>query len=795
MNSSVTDMAAGFDKIAISIPGHADAWFVLTCASGDFDSSPADCLAIGGTLILGRSSGDPTISITQEGTESRIRLIETRLYQWAIEGEVNAASVQSPLEEKRRQRWSVRKRHSRLDSGEFCVVNHLGFSSFKLLDESENTLLELPLEFISQKLDFDTEYRRMTEDIAAFCEQLLLNWSAPTSLRFSSDPATERKLLLEQFLFLRHFLNDERLGLLLEAISRHPHSKLIKQTNWKPAGTARSHDYLGNPSRMLRSWRQHGGRKVPGEVLDVHKEDTHDTPPNQFIKFALTRFRQICLEVTELLPSSTSAREATALVNALDALLARRFFREVSPMRRLPLDNQTLQKREGYREILRAWILTQAATTLDWEGNEDCYQGETRDVATLYEYWIFLQMHKILESINGISKLEGESIHSDDPKEFISESDGQITINLSSGEHSRARFLYSPKETPALIIELHYERTFSHKASATSGASYSRQFRPDYTLSIYPAHLLSEKAAEKAGKIAHLHFDAKYRAQKLTEVFGDDEETDLRSEKAENKVLSSYKRGDLLKMHTYNDALRKTIGSYVLYPGGSESKTALRKFHEISPGVGALVMKPGQDACLDVLKGFLCDVFAHQSSQFTQYRYLSDTNHSIVESKPYRSLEEGGETYQIARRNAPCVLMWLKRKASTLFRENGFAYCHAVPKSDAQKLDLDLSIQTGSEFIPCGCGRGQPLTTLGWRAKITGARFLSKEKLRAYIGKRGLSEQLKPSSVEHYILYEFEEVANFRKFNIGEAHRRHRSGSEYMAVTCTWDEILKAQEE
>jgi len=785
----------GYDKIAIPISGHADAWLVLSCARGEFDSSPKDCSEVStdtSNQWLGRSSESPTFKIVEDNGKSLIRLIETKSYQWAIQGDVKISEVSSTLCENRRQRWNVRRRNAQIDSGEFCVVNHLGFASFKLIGSDEEILLDLPLEFVSKKIDFDSEYRSMTEDIAAFCEQLLLSWNAPTSLRFSSNPETERKLLLEQFLFLRHFLNDERLGLLLEAISRHPHSVLIKQHQWKPSGTARSADYLSSPTQTLRSWQRKDGRLIPGEVLDVHKEDIHDTPPNQFIKFALNSFRQICMEVTELLPESTPAREATELIKSLDALLARRFFREVSPMRRLPLDNQTLQKREGYREILRAWILTQAATTLDWQGNEDCYQGETRDVATLYEYWIFLQIHQILEDIEGIERIDGASIHGDNPAEFISEKDGQITINLTSGKNSRSTFLLTKNSESLLRIELHYEKTFSKNASATSGGSYSRQFRPDYTLSIYPARYPSEKKAEQAGKIAHLHFDAKYRASNLKEVFGQDDDSQITQEKNENKTQSTYKRGDLLKMHTYNDALRKTVGSYVLYPSDGETNPErLSKFHEIAPGVGALVLKPGQPACITALKGFLSDIFTHQSNQFSQYRYLSDTSHSIVENSPDNSLREGEAEYHIARTNAPCVLLWVKPDQEEEFRKYGFAYCRAIPEDETKEINLDLSIQVGSEFIPIG-GRSHKLETKGWRAKTAAARFLTKDKLKLWIKEQHPECTICPSSeTQHYILFEFTEATSFKKMDVTEVHKKHRSGkSIYMAVSCSWDDVI-----
>ena len=77
------------------------------------------------------------------------------------------------------------------------------------------------------------------------------------------------------------------------------------------------------------------------------------------------------------------------------------------------------------------------------------------------------------------------------------------------------------------------------------------------------------------GAVAFVHFDAKYRITDLTGLVGKDvgteeaEREELNEEKAAS-TTNTYKRGDLLKMHTYNDAIRRTVGSYVLYPGSGE---------------------------------------------------------------------------------------------------------------------------------------------------------------------------------------------------------------------------------
>ena len=78
----------------------------------------------------------------------------------------------------------------------------------------------------------------------------------------------------------------------------------------------------------------------------------------------------------------------------------------------------------------------------------------------------------------------------------------------------------------------------------------------------------------------------------------------------------------MLKMHAYNDAIRRTGGAYVLYPG-TENKE-LRGFHEIVPGLGAFSIRPGhwQDDSV-YLKQFLAEVKAHLLDRTSDREKLS----------------------------------------------------------------------------------------------------------------------------------------------------------------------------
>ena len=91
----------------------------------------------------------------------------------------------------------------------------------------------------------------------------------------------------------------------------------------------------------------------------------------------------------------------------------------------------------------------------------------------------------------------------------------------------------------------------------------SRTLRPDYTLSIWPEGI-SQEEAEKEELIVHIHFDAKYRIEKILTDLGEDKDLDLEKEE-QNK--GTYKSADLLKMHTYRDAIRRTGGSICIISG------------------------------------------------------------------------------------------------------------------------------------------------------------------------------------------------------------------------------------
>ncbi len=74
-------------------------------------------------------------------------------------------------------------------------------------------------------------------------------------------------------------------------------------------------------------------------------------------------------------------------------------------------------------------------------------------------------------------------------------------------------------------------------------------------------------------------------------------------------------------MHAYRDAVRRTAGAYVLYPGNpGDNISPYNCFHEILPGLGAFAIRPnaeGEAGGIDSVATFLDDIIEHLANRTT----------------------------------------------------------------------------------------------------------------------------------------------------------------------------------
>jgi hypothetical protein len=133
--------------------------------------------------------------------------------------------------------------------------------------------------------------------------------------------------------------------------------------------------------------------------------------------------------------------------------------------------------------------------------------------------------------------------------------------------------------------------------------------------------------------MVHIHFDAKYRVEDIESLFGaesvdGEEETDD----------GNYKRQDLMKMHAYRDAIKRSQGAYVIYPGRTNSTVQFSGFHEMLPGLGAFSIAPdelGDAQGLEALESFLAGALRHLADRTTSLEQASyHTYQSYLEVRP-----------------------------------------------------------------------------------------------------------------------------------------------------------------
>ena len=131
--------------------------------------------------------------------------------------------------------------------------------------------------------------------------------------------------------------------------------------------------------------------------------------------------------------------------------------------------------------------------------------------------------------------------------------------------------------------------------------------------------------------MVHIHFDAKYRVDFAKAVFGDLSTDEVIHDRAESQweKPTAAKYADLLKMHAYRDAVRRTGGAYVLYPGNAGDGRLFEEFegfHEVLPGLGAFAIRPRPDGTaegMDNLRQFLDDVIEHVANRTTARERVS----------------------------------------------------------------------------------------------------------------------------------------------------------------------------
>lgn len=576
--------------------------------------------------------------------ESRWQLQEGCTYEYELESD-NGHTYQF-MDEDEIVRFSHSPRHP--NAGTLKTGIYVGSLSLAIRDtELDCEIAKVNIEIKSVKAEYRTDYRKMLEDITAYYTDLVLMQGSPVTQKLEIDNDTPQQTLYQRYAFVRSIVENSAFQEAINKIVASPVRKweetIVERnvSNVKRLSRRNMHQIASSRDRIPvyngdEIGLPHGLNSVPRTLTVAYKRDTLDNQENQFVKFVLRSFSSFCSELRGKKNANDRLKaEIDKTMDVLNGHLSTLFFKQVSMPSQLNLNSPVLQRKEGYREILQAWLMFDLAAKLSWKGGDNVYEAGKRNVAVLYEYWVFF---KLLEVISRVFDIDPVSVN-----KLVKTDADRINLEIQQGKMTMIEGLYDTGSRK-FNVRFYYNRTFAHTREdeeLDKSGSWTMNMRPDYTLSIWPGEISIDQA-EREDLIVHIHFDAKYRVNKIDLGVDDSMNDEQMSEALLNEKKEQeegiYKRADLLKMHAYKDAIRRTSGAYILYPGTVQRR--LKGFHEIIPGLGAFCLTPSNyDEELITLQVFLLKIVEHMLDRTNQRERMSYYINNVYNT-PSKSVRE-----------------------------------------------------------------------------------------------------------------------------------------------------------
>jgi len=429
----------------------------------------------------------------------------------------------------------------------------------------------------------DELFHALLDEVAARYADLIFGYSQdPVGQGYCRSGSPGRNLLYVEYLFLRRFLLTEDMDKIATTILRNPHYRLARESGLIPIEAARVMepaallDSLSHANRLCRIEPSHplattdlaqrilqrsGRHLFPTVVPEERRFHSYDTHENRFIKHVLEAIQQRLDTLSQQLDPNREGllnpnigKDLDVLRGKVDACLDDPLWREVGRLRLVPEHSPVLQRREGYRQLFRLHALLQLLTRYDYPLMDFAHLLETKDTATLYEYWCFFQIKAVLDSRD--APLRMNPLTDDSPtRQTLRQG-----VSLTYPDGLKLSFNWTAQGSRGL------ERDEALPPGYAWRESSSRELRPDFVLEGYGRRLI---------------LDAKNKGQREGFYGGESDGT-----------ISTSKDEDIVKMHAYRDAIADVWGAYALFPGHESRVYPAHNAPSRWSGVGSLALRP-----------------------------------------------------------------------------------------------------------------------------------------------------------------------------------------------------------
>lgn len=470
--------------------------------------------------------------------------------------------------------------------------NEIGRSEIQLIYQvgAETRNFIFTYKVLSTKLNYHDHWKKIIEDIEQEYRMLSLDYMRRTFHGFSPDTSGNTPEIIWWSVF-----NNEQKKFIkaCKNIIDRPRHRLHGKKTYK-----RADRLTFVPSSIENELAEH--RNDTAHLYRVEQRVwTNDTQENRFLKFALgqitAKYETLKKRIEAVKNASDVMKEDMQTTLAVLKHLQRNpFFRTVGNYKGMSQESLILQKATGYSQVYRTWSLLRRSYSL----NDGIYRLQTKDIATLYEIWCFIEVSHIVK----------EKLHlSDDDIDQRNrmEMNGLFTWDLGKGEHSRilfkkdgielAELIYNPKNTE------HENKSVGIKDLVVPTVPQ----KPDIVLQLTKSDL------QEGMKLTYL-FDAKYR------IDGKDKNgVDVPPEDAINQ-MHRYRDAIYYKDYQTDSLKKEVIGGYILFPGdGEPTDVAVSKFYRtiVKVNIGAFPLRPKDMHNRQLLEQFIEELIQNKSHE------------------------------------------------------------------------------------------------------------------------------------------------------------------------------------
>ena len=470
--------------------------------------------------------------------------------------------------------------------------NEIGRSEIQIIYkvDKETRKFRFGFEVLSTKLDYHEHWRTIVEDIEREYRMLSLDYMRRTFHGFSPDQNGEHPDIVWWSVFEEE---QQKFIKACKSIIDRPRHRLHGEEVYLRADKLKQ-----TPHNIENRLAEH--RKEPAYLYRVEQHIlSNDTQENRFLKFALhqisKRYEDLRQRIEAVKTASGTMKAAMlATSETLKRLQHHPFFRTIGRFKGISQESMVLQKATGYSQVYRTWNLLRRAYSL----NDGLYRLQTKDIATLYEIWCFIEVSHIVKAQ---LHLDDEDVEHRNRMEM----NGIFSWELGKGEHSRILFRKDGVELAELVYNPKNADKENDDVCMKDLVVPTVPQKPDIVLQ------LTKNDLQQGMKMTYL-FDAKYR------IDGKDKGVDVPPEDAINQ-MHRYRDAIYYKDYDANALKKEVIGGYILFPGdGEPNDVAVSKFYKTikEVNIGAFPLRPKDVENRKLLENFI-DELIHTKSYET----------------------------------------------------------------------------------------------------------------------------------------------------------------------------------